>query len=228
MEGRRWLPRLLLGVGAVALLAAIVSIAVGEGGPGANPVSGLNAVQPLYAGIPQDGSELGPEDAELTITVFTDLRCPACARWQLAELDPLVEEYARTDRAAFELRHFSVGPEPTTLAALAATAAGEQGRQWQYAGLLQRSLEAAAEYGEVDEEFLHDVAQSVPDLEFEQWETDRASASVASRVEADAELAAELELPAGPAVVVTGPGGSRKLEESPPSDEIEAAIEAVG
>jgi hypothetical protein len=41
-------------------------------------------------------------------------------------------------------------------------------------------------------------------------------------------LAAELELPAEPAVVVSGPGGQRELIETPSREQIEAAISAVG
>ena len=38
-------------------------------------------------------------------------------------------------------------------------------------------------------------------------------------------LAAELELPAEPAVVVSGPGGQRELIESPSLEQIEAAVD---
>ena len=46
-------------------------------------------------------------------------------------------------------------------------------------------------------------------------------------VRQDAMLAADLKLPAEPAVVVSGPGGQRQLIETPSSDEIEAAIDQV-
>jgi hypothetical protein len=40
-------------------------------------------------------------------------------------------------------------------------------------------------------------------------------------------LAAELGFPAEPAVVVEGPGGTRELIQSPPLDEVKAAIAQV-
>ncbi len=208
------------------MLAAVISIAVGEGGPRSEEIGGVNPVQQIFGGIPQDGPELGEEDATVVISVFTDLRCPECAGYQLEVIDPLVEELARTGRARFELRHYSLGAEATTLAAAASVAAGEQDRQWQYAELLLRNLERAG--AEVDDEFLVDVADSVPELEVELWDSDRASGEVAATVAADGEEGAALELLSdGPSVLVSGPGGIRELGVEPPAAEILDAVEAV-
>jgi protein-disulfide isomerase len=223
----RWLPRIVLGIVAAGLLAAVISISVGEGGPQPEEIGEIGPVQQLFGGIAQEGAVVGPEDAEVTVTVFTDLRCPNCGDYQIEEVDPLVEEYARTGRAKLELRHFSLGEEPTTLAADAATAAGEQGRQWQYADLTFRNLEAAG--AEADDEFLREIAEAVPELDTDQWEADLGSPEVAARLESDADLAADLELPGtGPSVIVSGPGGTRELFDSPSREQVESAIAAVG
>ena len=138
-------------------------------------------------------------------------------------IDPLVEEYARTDEARFEFRHFSLAPNDTTLAAIAAEAAGEQARQWQYLDTFVRNQDLAISRG-VDEELLREIAEAVPQLEVEHWEEDFEAPESEELVREDAVLAAELELPAEPAVVVSGPGGQRELIESPSAAEIEAAI----
>ena len=221
-----WLPRVLLGIGALAVIATVVSIAVGEGGPDAPAAEGFNETQKLLAGVPQEGAVLGSDDAPVLITVYNDVRCTPCATYQVEEIDPVVERYARSEEAQFEFSHFSLGPEPTSLAAVAATAAGEQGRQWQYIDLLMRNLESAR--GDTDEEFLVDLARAVPELELEQWEEDRLAPETLEIVQADADQAVDLELQADPAVIVTGPGGERRLEGAPTSEEIEAAVEAVG
>lgn len=220
------MPRLLLGIGALAVIATVVSIAVGEGGPGAPPNEGFNEVQSLLGGIEQEGALLGASDAPVLVTIYTDVICPSCASYEVAEIDPLVEAYARGDSVRFEFSHFSVGPQLTTLAALAATAAGEQGRQWQYLDLEMRNLRSSG--GEADDEFLTRIAEIVPELDVDRWESDRASDAVREIVEADADQAVELRLPPTPTVIVTGPGGERRLEGSPQSEEIEAAIEEVG
>jgi protein-disulfide isomerase len=219
-------PRALLVVGGGALVAAIVSIAVGEGGPQAQEIGGVNEVQRIFGGIVQEGAELGPEDAETVVTVFNDIQCEPCAAYEIDVIDPLVEEYARTGEARFEFRHFSLAPNDTTVAAIAAEAAGEQARQWQYLDTFVRNQEAAISR-DVDDDVLREIAEAVPQLETDQWLEDFDSPRSEELVREDAMLAAELELPADPAVVVSGPGGQRELIESPSSEQIESAIAEV-
>jgi protein-disulfide isomerase len=218
-------PRALLLVGGGALIAAIVSIAVGEGGPRAEEIGGVNEVQRIFGGIAQEGAALG-EDAEITVSVFNDIQCEPCADYQIEVIDPLVEEYARSGEVRFEFRHFSLAPNDTTVAAIAAEAAGEQERQWQYLDTFVRNLDVAISR-DVDEEVLREVAEAVPQLEVDQWEEDLGSPETEELVREDAMLAAELELPADPAVVVDAPGGQRELIESPSIEQIEAAIAEV-
>jgi protein-disulfide isomerase len=211
---------------AAGLIGAIVTIAVGEGGPQPEDVGGVNEVQRLFGGVEQEDATLGSDDAPVTVTVFNDLQCTDCADFQLEQVDPLIDEYVRTDEVRFELRHFAISGHDTVRAAYAATAAGEQGRQWQYADLFLRNQDLAADEG-VTDELLRELAESVPELETEQWEEDLDSDEVAARVEADARLAAELKLPAEPAVVVSGPGGEETLIDTPTLADIETAIQEV-
>ena len=224
----RLVPLIGLGVAAAALLVAIVFIAVGEEGPAA-PVSGADTVQRLFGGIEQDGDALGSADAPVTVSIFNDLQCTDCADYHLQTVPDLVEDLVRTDDARLELRHRSLGSRETTLAAYAATAAGEQDNQWQYAHLVFLNQDQIRTEG-VTDEFLERVAEAVPAPEFDvgQWETDLDAPEVQSRVESDAQLALDLRLTAAPAVVVEGPGGTRELEDFPSVAEIEAAVEEVG
>jgi protein-disulfide isomerase len=221
-----WIPRVGLGLGLLGLIAAVVTIAVGEGGPQPQDVGGVNEIQRLFGGIEQEGAYLGPDEAEVTLTVFNDLQCTSCADFGLEVIDPLVEEYARTDEVRFELRHFAITGHDTVRAAYAATAAGEQGRQWQYADLFLRNQDLAADMG-VTDELLRELAEAVSELDVDQWEEDLDSSEVAERVEADARLAESLRLPAEPAVVVSGPRGDEQLVDTPGLNEIEAAISEV-
>ncbi len=221
-----WIPRALLAVGFFGILGAIVSISVGEGGPKSAVIGGVNDVQRLLGGIEQDGAYLGPDDAETTITVFNDLQCTDCADYEVDVIDPLVDEYARTDRARLEFRHFSLAPNDTTLAAIASEAAGLQARQWQYLDTFVRNQDVASELG-LDADFLRQIAEAVPELDVDQWQRDYDSGEAEELVREDAMLAAELKLPAEPAVVVAGPGGQRELESFPSRVQIEEAVEAV-
>ena len=208
------------------IAGAIYSISVGSGGPQPEDIGGVNDVQRIFGGIPQEGADLGSDDAETTITVFNDIQCEPCADWEVDTVDPLVERYARPGDAQLEFRHFSLAPNDTTLAAIAAEAAGEQARQWQYLDTFVRNIDIARTKA-VDEEFLREVAEAVPELDTERWLDEYRDPATEQLVVDDAMLAADLKLPAEPAVVVTGPAGERKLIETPSLDEIEAAIDQV-
>ncbi len=160
--------------------------------------------------------------------MFTDLQCAGCDDYELQTVDPLIEQYARAGTARFEFRNFSLGQTETTKAAYAATAAGEQDREWQYVDLFFRNQDEAPAHT-VSDEFLDDIGNAIPDFDLDAWRQARDSPAVADRVDADVKLAADLHLPAfGPAVVVSGPGGTKQLDNSPSKEDVEAAVAAVG
>ena len=68
---------------------------------------------------------------------------------------------------------------------------------------------------------------TVPELDTDQWLEDYRDPASEDRVRDDAMLAAELKLPAEPAVVVSGPGGQIELDEKPSIDDVEAAVAQV-
>jgi len=221
-------PRLLLGAGAVGLIGAIVSIAVGTGGPTVIKLKGGDQVQELVGGIQQDGTDLGPPDVPVTISVFNDLQCSTCDDYEIHTVDPLIEEYARTETARLEFRNYSLGQAETTKAAFAATAAGLQDREWQFVETFFRNQDAAPG-GNVSEEFLNDIGNSITDLDPDTWRQDMSSPEVKARVDADAQLGADYGLRVnGPSIVVESPGGTKVLQDSPSQEEVVAAVQAVG
>jgi protein-disulfide isomerase len=221
-----WFPRVLLGVAAALLGWAIVALAVGSGGPQRFKLHGGNYVQETYAGVRSDGAYIGNPGAPVTISVFNDLQCSTCRKFQLHTVDPLVAEYARGSSARLEWHNYSLGPTDTTVAGLAAAAAGNQDYEWPYVDLFFRNQGQAGQRG-VTPQFLNDIANSIPNLNVNQWDDDRGSAGVKARVDSDAKLAISLRLPAQPAIIVTGPGGTRKLFDSPTKGDVDAAVRAV-
>lgn len=91
-------------------------------------------------GLP--GHALGPEDALLTVVVFSDLECPYCARLQPA-LRALRDEHGDDVRIVF--RHMPLPFHPRApLAAEAAVAAAAQGRFWDFHDRVLRTPHALA------------------------------------------------------------------------------------
>ena len=213
-------------MGLVALVVAVVSIAVGEGGPNRS-ISGRNEVQPLFAGLPQEGDTLGPEDAPVTVVVFNDLQCAGCDEFEFDVVNPLIEPHVREgDDVRLEFRHFSLAPNDTTLAAIGAEAAGLQGYQWQFIDTFFRNQDVFDQRG-VEEDLLREVAEATGEIDLDEWQADFDAPETRELVVQDAVLADELKLPAEPAVVVSGPGGQRELIETPTLDDVEAAIAQV-
>ena len=103
-----------------------------------------------------------------------------------------------------------------------------QDREWQFVETFFRNQDAAPG-GNVSEEFLNDIGNSITDLDLDTWRQDMDSPEVKARVDADAQLAADYGLRVnGPSIVVEGPGGTKVLQDSPSQEEVEAAVQAVG
>ncbi len=224
----RAFPILGLGLSAVLMAWAIFAIAVGDGNRSNAEPLGIADAQQTFAGILQDGNQIGSNEAPVSISLFTDLQCPSCADWFLETIPPLVASEVRNDDVALQLRHFSVGPIPRSVSAIAASAAGEQGDQWQYAYILMANIDQAPQQG-IDIDYLRDVAASVPGQRFDpiEWADAYQSGRAEDIVDVDRALSDSMRLTAESAVVVDGPGGSKQLEGSPSLEQIRAAIESV-
>lgn len=226
-----WLPRVLLGVGVVGVLAAIVSLSIGTGGPKVIKISGGDDVQQLLGGVRQDGTYLGSPSAPVTIGLFTDLQCSTCDTYELETVDPLISEYARGSQARFQFHNYSLGQADVTQSAYAATAAGEQDQEWQFAELFFRNQDEAPG-GMVTGEFLNDLGNamnSFTTFDLNRWHEDMASPQVKDRVDTDQKLAAQYGLRIeAPSMVVDGPGGTKVLQDGPSKEQVDAAVADVG
>jgi protein-disulfide isomerase len=229
-----WIPRVIIVAVVAGVVISIVSISIGEGGPNTIGYEERDEVQRLVAGIKQDGARLGDEEAPVEIELFTDVRAIPAATFQEDVVGPIIDEFVRDGRAQISMRHFSFGRTGVTEAAIASTVAGEQGHQWQFAEIVMRNLENAGPEG-IDEDFLKGAAEVTPGLTIDEWddafaeelEAQSSDTSYESVIDRDGELANELKLPAGPAIVVTGVGGVETLENTPSLEDVRAAIERV-
>ncbi|HEX2393473.1 MAG TPA: thioredoxin domain-containing protein [Solirubrobacterales bacterium] len=229
-RGRLWVA-LILALGLVGLGYTIVNISTQKAGRSAIRIEGINDAQEVFGGVPQEGARLGSSDAPVTIQVFNDLQCADCREAFLGTIPALTEAYARPGKAKLLYHHYSNSESPQELGFYGAEAAAEQGYGWQYTYLFFRNQEEAKRRG-VNQDFLASVAGGVEELNAPEWEAaleknGGSDGPIARRLEADEELGRELGIRTGQAAIVSGPAGTRTLQDSASLGEIEAAIAEV-
>ncbi len=229
-RGRLWVI-LALALALGALGYAVVGISTKKADTDVVQIEGISTAQELFGGVPQEGDRLGSSDAPVSIQVFNDLQCGDCRADFLATIPGLVERYARPGSAKLLMRHYSVAENPLELGFFGAEAAAQQGYGWQYTYLFFLNQAEAERLG-VDNDFMASLAGSIGELDVPEWQEalDREGGSggaMAKRLEADGELGTKLGIRTGVAMILSGPNGTRTLQDGPSLAQAERAIEAV-
>ena len=211
-------PRLLVVLAAFAVVVAGMMVLLSQlGGVGS---------QGVFAGVPQDGTRLGREDAPVTIRLYEDFQCPACGQFARETLPEVVERHVEPGDAKLVSETMAfLGPDSLP-AARAAFAAGEQDRYWQYAALLFEN-QGAENSGYVTDEFLTDLAQETEGLDVNEWDEARRG-GFEQELRAVQQRAAEAGVSGTPTLVVSGPDGERTLRGAVPLEDVDEAVEEVG
>jgi protein-disulfide isomerase len=229
-RGRLW----VIAIFAVALFGLgylVVEVATQEPGDAVVELEGVGDAQRLFGGVPQEGDRVGSSNAPVTIQVFNDLQCGNCRDDFLSTIPTLVEDYARPGDVQLLYRHYSNSESPQQLGFYGAEAAAEQGYGWQYTYLFFVNQDEAERFG-VDQSFLASIAAGVEELNGPEWEADLEQkgppdGAIAKRLEASEELGRDLGIRYGQAAIISGPNGTRTLQEGPSLAQIERAIAAV-
>lgn len=229
-RGRVWVI-LALAVAMLALGYAIVDIATQKAGPAVVHLDGIGDAQEIFGGVPQEGDRLGSSDAPVTIQVFNDLQCSSCRDDFLGTIPALTEKYARPGDVKLLYRHYSNSESPEELGFYGAEAAADQGYGWQYTYLFFRNQDEAKRFG-IDQDYLDSVAGGIEELNEPEWlayleDEGGPGGAIQQRLQGYEELGRDLGIRTGQAAIVSGPNGTRTLQDGPSLAEIEAAIEAV-
>ncbi len=165
---------------------------------------------------------IGPKDALVVVNVYSDFQCPVCKRSadpikQLAADFPgKVKVYFRNNALAMHGR--------SKPAALAAWAAKNQGKFWQYHDKLFQT-------GALDDGSLEQAAKDLG-LNIEQWKKDIADPAIAARLDQEAKWAEEMGATGTPGFFVNGirqvGWGSYMALKSMVGNEIAKAEEVLG
>jgi protein-disulfide isomerase len=212
------LPLAIIVVAAVLVTALLVVLSQMSGDD--------EEAQERLAGVPQDGTTLGAEDAPVTIYLYEDLQCPACARFTRETFPDLVTRYVEPGEVRIVSETLAILGPDSVPAAEAALAAGEQDRYWEYSTLffLDQGRENS---GYVTDEFLTSIAEETQGLDVGQWNETREYGSGESELDAAQSRARDQGVEATPTLVVSGTGGERMLRGAVPTEEVAAAIDEV-
>ena len=229
-RGRLWVI-LVLGLALLALGYSVVQISTREAGRDVVRVEGISTAQELFGGVPQEGDRVGSADAPVAIQVFNDLQCGNCRADFLDTIPGLVEGFVRPGDVKLLMRHYSVAENPQELGFFGAEAAAQQGYGWQYTYLFFLNQAEAERFG-VDDEFMASLAGSIGELNVPEWQEylDREGGSggpIAKALEGYEDLGSQLGIRVGQALIVSGPDGTRTLQDGPSLAQAERAIEAV-
>jgi protein-disulfide isomerase len=230
-RGRLWVI-LALGLALAGLGYALVGISTKKAGREVVEVEGIATAQSTFGGVPQEGDRLGSSDAPVSIQVFNDLQCGDCRAEFLATIPPLVENQVRPGHVKLLMRHYSVAENPLELGFFGAEAAAQQGYGWQYTYLFFYNQDEAKRFG-IDNDFLESLAGSIGELDVPEWREyldseGGSDGAIAKRLEGYGELGTSLGIRTQLAAIVSGPEGTRTLQDGPDLDQIESAIDAVG
>jgi protein-disulfide isomerase len=204
-----------VGVGtAVALLAVILVLAgvtSGRAGPAAGDQNSDRAAPspvvptpppPAARRIPGDPLAMGSPTAPVVIVEWADFQCPFCAAFARDTEPALVDQYVKTGKARFEWRDFAfLGPE-STAAAVAARAAGRQGKFWEYHDALY-AQQHSENSGALTRDYLLGLARQLG-LDPTRFQADVADPALAQQVATDQKEGEALGIDGTPAVVING------------------------
>lgn len=200
---------------ATSLLVWLSQISGGEG-----------EVLELLAEVPQDGTTLGSEDAPVTVYLYEDLQCPACAAFARKTFPELVRRYVEPGEVKVVSETIAILGRDSVPAARAAFAAGEQDRYWEYSTLffLNQGQENS---GYVTDEFLTSLAEETQGLDVDQWNEARRSEAAQSELDAAQTSARDEGIEGTPTLVIRGPEGTREVVGAVPIDRVSSAIDEV-
>jgi protein-disulfide isomerase len=187
---------------------------------------GEGEILELLAEVPQDGTTLGSEDAPVTVYLYEDLQCPACAAFARETFPELVRRYVEPGEVKVVSETIAILGRDSVPAARAAFAAGEQDRYWEYSTLffLNQGRENS---GYVTDEFLTSLAEETQGLDVDQWNEARGSDTAQSELDAAQASARDEGIEGTPTLVISGPEGTREVVGAMPIDRVSSAIDEV-
>lgn len=215
--------RLFGGIAIVVLLGLIVGTRLGTGGD-TSPIGGVDEIEQLFTGIPQEGVTLGDPNAPVTLIEYADLQCPHCKRWASSTLPVVVSDYVRTGKLKIVFRGLSFLGQESFMGLVAVQSAAEQNMLWPFVHALY-AHQGDENSGWLSAELLDRIAASL-ELDLERWQADLMNDKVIARIDADEKRAADVGVEGTPSFEL-GPSDGALSLVAPRSTEPEATTALI-
>lgn len=160
-----------------------------------------------------DPMAMGPVDARVMMTVYSDFRCPFCAKFS-REVEPaLIEEYVDGGDLRIEWVDLPIFGEESMIAARAGRAAADQGRFWEFTEVV---FADAPDRGHPDlgEERLVGYAAEAGVTDLDRFRADMTGGAYDEAIRSDYQAATALGATSTPTFLINGTGivGARSVD----------------
>jgi protein-disulfide isomerase len=190
----------------VVLSSGSSKAAVPARGSLTNALPGAADVQKLLQGIPQHGNVLGSQSAPVTLVEYIDLQCPYCQQLETQAMPSLIASYVRTGKVKIEARPIAfIGPD-SQRGRLAAIAAGEQNKLFNFAQILYLN-QGTENTGWLSDHMIVSTAASIPGLDVSSLLTASNSDTAKAQAGTYDQQAAKDSVQATPTILVGKSGG---------------------
>jgi protein-disulfide isomerase len=199
------------------------------GGETGSSLDGVSEVDELVGELPQEGLTIGEPDAPVTLVEFGDLQSPIEKTTAEEISTPLIGGQVADGEAKLEFRNFVVIGQDSIKAAIAALAAGRQGRGWSFVELFFRNQgEENTHY--ITPSFLKEIAEGAGVEDIAAWEEELGNPELEGEVEEQTEEADHIGFEGVPSFAVEGPAteGLELLGTPGSVAPLEKAITAAG
>lgn len=153
---------------------------------------------------PDDPLAVGPVDAPVALVVYSDFLCSYCGSWFRDTLPEIVDTFVETGQVRIEWRDLPALGEESVNAAIAARAAANQGKFWEFSSVLyDPDWQASAEADAYDWESFAQIAEGIG-LDVNQFLNDLNDPTLAEAVNVSMLEASYIGFDGTPAFIVGG------------------------
>ena len=233
-RGRRASPKVLAAgaaaIAVAAVAAALVFALTGGSSSSSTPATtssklpdAATAVS-MFKGIPQHGNVLGKPNAPVTMVEYIDLQCPICRAFETEIMPTIVPRFVKPGKVRVIARPIAFIGEDSVRGRLAALAAAEQNRLFDFAQLLYFN-QGSENSGWLDDNFVRAAYASIPGFNIASAEKTRTESAVSQEADSFDSQADADNVQGTPTILVGKTGGKLTEVTSPDVANLSGAIQ---